>query len=323
MPVSLVVPAAGPLQQAALALLYSPLPATQREQQLADTLAAAGRRELSLDNLLIALDGDRGVGAVLAVLRPGGAAFLWPPAVQAESASPDIASQLVEAVAARVETRGAKFIQCLLDPGDTAGCEALARGGIPYATDLILLSRSLVEATPDFSGGSLSVECYTPGLHAAFSRLVERTYTGTLDCPVLASVRGGDDSLEAHRATGEFVPGGWRLYREGDKDVGILLLAGHPERDTWEVAYLGVVPEARGRGLGRSILRDGLVFARRSGRNIVELAVDAANTPAIHLYRRLGFGEVRRFAVHLRVKERPLRGTGSATRPDFRRGGTP
>jgi ribosomal protein S18 acetylase RimI-like enzyme len=317
MAVSLVVPDAGPLQQAALGLLYSPLPAEQRARQLTDTLAAVDRGEMSLDNLLVAVDGDRVVGTVLSVLRPGGAAFLWPPAV-GEGAPPNIASTLLEAIASRVEGQGAQFLQCLLDPGDDVNREILIRGGIPYATDLILLSRSLLGSPPESPAGAtaappasahspgraeFSVECYSPERHAAFSDLVERTYAGTLDCPVLARVRGGEDSLEAHRATGEFVPDAWRLYRERGADVGVLILAGHPERDVWEVAYLGVVPEARGRGLGRAILQDGLALARRSGRAAMEIAVDAANTPAIRLYRHLGFNDVRRFAVHLRVRK--------------------
>jgi GNAT superfamily N-acetyltransferase len=298
-----LVPATGSLQRAALTLLYSRLPPEQREQQLAETLAAVRRREMSLDNLLVALDGERLLGTVLAILRPGGAAFLWPPAVLADAATTHVATALLTTAAARVEAQGARFIQSLLDPADTAGRETLDRGGIPYATDLILLSRSLGGGVADPQAGSLSVECYSPESHASFSRLVERTYVGTLDCPVLARVRGGEESLEAHRATGQFAPAGWRLYREGDATVGVLLLAEHPERDTWEVAYLGVVPEARGRGLGGAILHDGLDLARRSGRGTVEIAVDAANAPALRLYHRLGFSDVRRFAVHLRVKQ--------------------
>ena len=102
--------------------------------------------------------------------------------------------------------------------------------------------------------------------------------------------------------TGRFSPEAWRIFRSGADEVGILLLAEHPDRDTWEVAYLGVVPEARGRGLGRAILRSGLVQAQCSGRPTIEVAVDATNLPALRVYRDLGFCEVRRFAVHLRVR---------------------
>src|SRR5258708_16042111 len=83
MPLSIVVPATARLREAALRLLFSPLPAGQREGQLAETLAAAQRRELSLDNLVVALDGDQVLGTVLAVVRPGGAGFSLPPLVPA------------------------------------------------------------------------------------------------------------------------------------------------------------------------------------------------------------------------------------------------
>jgi GNAT superfamily N-acetyltransferase len=303
MPLALVFPETAPLREAALRLLYSSLPHGQREEQVAETLAAVARDELSIENLVVALDGDQLRGAVLAVLRPGGAAFLWPPAVCAGSGVDDVSRALLEAVAARVDARQIQFTQCLLDPGDTVGRAVLEGGGFPFATELILLSRPLLTHRPSPHASELSIQTYTPARHAAFSEIVERTYVGTLDCPMLARIRGGEESLEAHRATGQFVPEAWRLYRAEGRDVGVLILAEHPDRDTWEVAYLGVVPEARGRGMGRAILHDGLTLAQRSGRATIEIAVDSANTPALHLYRRLDFNVVRRFAVHLRVRQ--------------------
>jgi ribosomal protein S18 acetylase RimI-like enzyme len=302
MPLTLIVPAKASLQQAALALLYCALPAGQREQQLADTLAAVRRNEMSLENLVTALDGDQVVGTVLAVLRPGGAAFLWPPAVRAGAQVEEVATALLTSIASRVDAQGAQFTQCLVEPEDTATRATLERGGIPYATDLVLLSRPLLRDSAPPLPSDLSFESYSASLHPTFAYLVERTYVGTLDCPVLARVRGGEDSLTAHRATGQFVPSAWRLYRQGGRDVGVLLLAEHPDRDTWEVAYLGVVPEARGQGLGRALLQDGLAYAAASGRSTIEIAVDAANLPALRLYHALEFTDVKRFAVHLRVR---------------------
>ena len=109
--------------------------------------------------------------------------------------------------------------------------------------------------------------------------------------------------LEAHRATGQFNPQSCRIYRESGRDVGIVLLAEHPDRDVWEVAYLGVVPEARGRGFGRTILTCGIDLVRNTGRATMEIAVDVANIPALRLYETLGFSEIRRFAVHLRFRK--------------------
>ena len=304
MPLSTVVPETLPLKEAALTLLFSPLPRGQREQQLTDTLAAVERKELSLDNLIAAMDGEQLLGTVLAVLRPGGATFLWPPVVREGAAQSEVSFALLTSVATRVDAQEVQFTQCLLDPGDARGRAALDRGGFPYVTDLILLSRSLLADLPPPSGIELSAEGYSAASHPAFARIVEQTYEGTLDCPILARFRRGEESLEAHRATGQFSPDAWRIYRSGETNIGVLLLAEHPERDTWEVAYVGVVPAARGRGIGRAILHDGLTLAKRSGRTTIEIAVDAENVPALRVYRELGFTDVRRFAVHLRVNGR-------------------
>ena len=149
----------------------------------------------------------------------------------------------------------------------------------------------------------MTAECYSEASHADFVRIVEGTYAGTLDCPALAELRSGEQLLEAHRATGQFHPETCCIYRTSGRDVGILLLAEHPDRDVWEVAYMGVVPESRGRGFGRAILTSAIDLVKRSGRATIEIAVDVANIPALRLYEALGFCEMRRFAVHLRFRK--------------------
>ena len=300
MSVSIIPAGDSPLRDAALVYLYHRLPRAERETQLAQTRAAVARQELSLENFLVAVDGDRIVGAVLAVRRPGGAAFLWPPIVQQGSPANEIARALLESVGRRVDQQQVLFTQCLLDPADGWGKTALEQGGVPYVTDLILLSRPLPGDRPESAAVDLTTEHYTADSHNAFARIVENTYAGTLDCPALARIRSGEQLLESHRATGQFNPQACRIYHAAGRDVGILLLAEHPDRDVWEVAYMGVVPEARGRGFGRAILNSGIVLAQATGRATMEIAVDVANSPALRLYKALGFSEARRFAVHLR-----------------------
>lgn len=303
MGVSITAAATPELQHAALSVLYSRLPASERDDQLAETLAAAARQDFSLDDLLIAEASGRIVGAILAVRRAGGAAFLWPPVVQDGPLAAETARELLAAVGRRADERGVVFMQCLLDPSDVAGRETLERGAIPYVTDLILLSRSLRGELPRPSVADLSVETYSAAENARFAELVASTYQGTLDCPVLASRRTGEESLESHRATGTFHDEAWRIYRRGAADEGILLLSEHADRNVWEVSYLGVIPGARGCGLGKAILCDGLALAAASGSSAIEIAVDAGNLPALRLYRALGFAEQRRYAVHLRLRD--------------------
>ncbi len=303
MPVSIVPACDAPLRGPALTFLYHRLPRGERERQMAQTLVAVSRQELSLENLLVAIDGDRVVGAVLAVRRPGGAAFLWPPIVQQDESAQPVARALLEAVGRRVDEQEIVFTQCLLDPADEWGQSVLAQGGVPRITDLILLSRPLPGNELVAGAAELIPECYSEESHAEFARIVEHTYTGTLDCPALAQMRSGEQLLEAHRATGQFNPQFCRIYRTSGRDVGILLLAEHPDRDVWEVAYMGVVPEARGRGFGRAILAGGIDLVRSSGRATMEIAVDVANAPALRLYESLSFSEIRRYAVHLRFRQ--------------------
>jgi mycothiol synthase len=293
----------GALRRPALTFLYHRLPRGERERQLAQTLTAVDRGELSLDNLLVAMEQDRIVGAVFAVRRPGGAAFLWPPIVIDSPAGLSAAQALLEEVGLRVDRQQVVFTQCLLDPTDDHGHAVLTRGGIPRITELILLSRLLPGPPAGQPDLGLTFDCYSDAARADFARIVEETYQGSLDCPALSRIRSGEQLLEAHRATGTFHPTLCRIYRLAGRDIGIVLLAEHTDRNVWEVAYLGVVPEARGQGFGRVLLASAIDQLRESGREAIEIAVDCENVPALRLYETLDFEEMRRFAVHLRFRQ--------------------
>ncbi len=95
-----------------------------------------------------------------------------------------------------------------------------------------------------------------------------------------------------------------------------------------EILALGVTPEARRRGLGRSLVQAAVVQAAAAGAEAVYLEVAAGNRPARALYRALGFvrvgrrlgyypadrtGDVRRDALVLRrVLAPPAGPTGDA-----------
>ncbi|MBI5117766.1 GNAT family N-acetyltransferase [Candidatus Poribacteria bacterium] len=66
-----------------------------------------------------------------------------------------------------------------------------------------------------------------------------------------------------------------------------------PDGKTGEVVgrihMMGIVPEFRGRGLGRSVLWSGLKYLAGRGLQTVELTVDCQNEAACSLYKRAGF----------------------------------
>lgn len=60
--------------------------------------------------------------------------------------------------------------------------------------------------------------------------------------------------------------------------------------DAW-IEDVFVREEARGSGLGRALVETAIARARERGCARIELDVDEANTPALSLYRSLGFAE--------------------------------
>ena len=146
----------------------------------------------------------------------------------------------------------------------------------------------------------LDWKSYTPETESEFREVLQATYLGSLDMPELEGIRSLDDILASHRAGGRFDPGRWQLgYLSGEPAASaILLLSELPDHMAWEVAYLGLVPAARGRGIGRAALAHAVESARAHTARL-ELAVDGRNYPAHRLYSAAGFTPFDRRSVHL------------------------
>ncbi|TDK25628.1 mycothiol synthase [Arthrobacter crusticola] len=101
--------------------------------------------------------------------------------------------------------------------------------------------------------------------------------------------------LQARMAEDWFDPGGFFLAE--DTETSRLLgfhwtkvhagTGAHPPLG--EVYVVGVTPEAQGRGLGKALTVAGIEYLHRRGLQAIMLYVDADNTAAVALYRRLGF----------------------------------
>lgn len=80
----------------------------------------------------------------------------------------------------------------------------------------------------------------------------------------------------------------WWIARRDGVDVAALLASPEREGDGW-VNAVGVLPEARGRGIGELLLRTAFAEFAARGTPTVALGVDAANaTGAVRLYERAG-----------------------------------
>ena len=83
-----------------------------------------------------------------------------------------------------------------------------------------------------------------------------------------------------------------RLVCQGDVAIGCALVA----RRGWtsRLAGMAIVPEARGKGVGRRTMQTLLAQARERGDRRMVLEVIERNEPALKLYESLGFTRVRR-----------------------------
>lgn len=120
---------------------------------------------------------------------------------------------------------------------------------------------------------------------AAFDRVArERRYFPQLKAPPLADMR-------------RFVRGVIRardlqlVALVGDDVVGWcdIVRGRHDALRHSGVLAIGVVPEFRGQGIGRDLIKRALATADRRGLTRIELTVRADNPAAIALYKRMGF----------------------------------
>lgn len=93
-------------------------------------------------------------------------------------------------------------------------------------------------------------------------------------------------------AGGTFLPRGLVLAYRGDACVGFC--RNEPAGRTGVVGVLGVVPEARGIGLGRALLRWAVAYFAGRGFERAGLIVEGQNEGALRLYLSEGFAVTRR-----------------------------
>jgi ribosomal protein S18 acetylase RimI-like enzyme len=81
--------------------------------------------------------------------------------------------------------------------------------------------------------------------------------------------------------------------------------------DPWRLLDLAMIDDARGAGLGTSVLRDLLDDADRAGARVA-LQVAVTNAGALRLYERLGFRRIGEDEVYVSMDRRPGEAGGQA-----------
>lgn len=271
---------------AAFALALRHLPEDLRPARVVNALTLVASGEIPPDGIFVACDVGGLRGVQVCVPLPGASGLFWLP--KTDPPNDSVEQQLVAWALAWLQRRGTKVAQALLSSLDVPAAGPLVQCGFKLVTRLHYLEHQLQSVLPAPSS-RLRFSTYQEGSQDLFRATLQRTYEGTLDCPELNDVRSMEETIAGHIGQGKFRPERWWLAWAGDRPVAVALATEVPDMDVWDLSYLGVVPEARRRGVGRAVAEYVLHTAQAAHADKLILAVDDRNRPALQLYHTLGF----------------------------------
>ena len=257
---------------------------------------AAG--DYDTEGLFVTRDSNgRITGTALMQTLPGALGVAWPP--RGENA------EAVDAVTREsckwLRQSGVKVCQAFASDEERRDMAALERNGFACVTELVFLQRDvdLVAGWSDLPRVPARCQPWSGALTVEQSEMLLATHEATLDCPELNAARTAEEILAG------FCPGQaancpwWHTIDEGGMAIGVLLFDKGPYPFVLELSYLGLIPSARGRGLGSAALAFVNEIAGNAGYQFVSVSVDARNEPALKLYHKHGFVETERKEVYL------------------------
>ena len=250
-------------------------------------------RKVDVGDLQIAVAGDSIYWAILPIISPGRTALLLGASQRPFELGEEDLAKLINAACARFADRGVHLVQVLLEPVDQQGMSLFASQGFQRIAELLYLRAPVRPPRGELSlPPGWEWEIYSDHRREEFSETILASYQQSLDCPALNGLRDIQDVIAGHLAGGEFDPRYWFLLRADQRAIGVLLLNRVPRSDMAEVAYLGVIPEARGTGAGTVMMRQAFATARQMKLRSLTLAVDSVNSPALRLYYKNGMQQV-------------------------------
>jgi len=233
--------------------------------------------------------GERPLAVAMSIDRPGRYAMLVHSRLTPRAAGP--LRQAVRVAVRSALERGMAFVQAVSPSENDPNVAVLTDAGLDLLACLETMCLDIPAATGDAlpCGDRLGWREALSVDAKALGQLLTATYEQSLDCPGLIGLRKADDILAGHRATGRFTPQTWWIVDLDGRPAGVCLLSDAIDDRLATVVYLGVVPLARGQGIGRAMVRQAANAARARERSAISLAVDTCNTYARQAYLAEGF----------------------------------
>ncbi|MCJ7544510.1 MAG: GNAT family N-acetyltransferase [Phycisphaerae bacterium] len=244
------------------------------------------------------------VAAAMAIQNPGRVGMLLHTPADADGVDSQALAAVAQAAAQQGLQQGCPFVQAMIEDDRDADRAVIQAAGFSLLARLVHMRQSpprggQAEAPPlQWRSG----EQFTP---EELAQVIAATYEGSLDCPRLSGARRIEDVIAGHKAGGVYRPQSWWIVDVGGDAAGCVLMNDCTAGRSAEIAYLGVAPRFRGRGLGRALLHRAGADAQARRLESIELAVDEQNTYAKGVYESEGYRVTRRrwayvmFAKHL------------------------
>ncbi|MDA8309526.1 MAG: mycothiol synthase [Actinomycetota bacterium] len=200
----------------------------------------------------------------------------------------DVHSMLLDAALGEIAARGGGAVRAWLRTPSARQKGELAARGLEPERELLQLRAPLPpEAVRDASSPPVPVRPFRPGRdEEAWLELNARAFAGHPD-------QGSWTLADLERREHEpwFDPGGFLLHEEAGRLAAFCWTKVHRTPVLGEIYVIGVDPDFQGRGLGRALTRAGLGHLATRAVPAAMLYVESTNTPALVLYRSLGFSE--------------------------------
>ncbi len=271
----------------------------------------ANRYKINLSYQPVAIHNKQPIAYALLLINPGATANIILPTKFPEQAQPfydKIATNLLMLLKKHISNLNLAFIQAQLDLPTTSEHIYLNAGFSNLCTLSIMkapvtTSKTLKTIAPPKA--NISWLDYSTHTESYFIDTILQTYVNTLDCPEVTDLRSGKDIITSHKYSGKFSPSTWKILQIDGKNAGITLINESEEDPSMcELIYMGIIPQARGKGLGKILLRKSFELAESIDKKSIRLAVDTRNIPAINLYQNFDFKEIKRQKVLILINDK-------------------
>jgi len=290
-------------------MIARPVTGGDTKRMVETFLRFVNRYRIDVSRQPVALIDGRIVGYALVLAGPAASASVFLPeeasGKERDPAEREIMTGLLKFLGEQLELWDLGLIQTVVDDEASETAKLFLAGGFAKLCDLDIMEAAVSIDRCLEPDEKIDWVPFSRETQQRFERMILQSYEGSRDCPALTGLRTGREVLTGHRHSGIFERKGWWLLRSEGADAGVVLLNRTEEdADRLELIYMGLIPHARGLGLGKRLLSRAFYAAGCLDKKVIRLAVDRENLPAVRLYQQFGFTPTSRQTVLAAVNEK-------------------